>query len=157
MQMTLLPYAREILRLNDEIRFRFDRSNEECVIRVGTSDDYAVMLLSKIFEEFSDNPDIPINTICANRNVNLERFNKGELDVLLIPTRKDETLGEIVRSEPLSWVGSDDTEISSENSVPLAGFPTGCLCRELMIKALNQNKRTWSFLYSSDSAISLHT
>lgn len=156
--LTLLPYAQEILQLNDEVQKKLDLTQSNNEIRVGTSDDYAVMLLPDILDRFAlENPNVSINTICANRDSNLELFHKGELDILLIPTRVNENIGETVRSERLLWVGNSETEIDGNASIPLAGFPVGCLCRDLMIKALNKCHRKWNFLYSSNSVISLHS
>ncbi|MBN7808944.1 LysR family transcriptional regulator [Agrobacterium rosae] len=154
----LLPYANEILRLNDELQSSLKSMKRREEIRVGTSDDYAVMLLPKVLDDFTrDHPNVTMTVNCSNRDQNIEKLKKGELDILLTPVMADEQMGETLRSERLVWVGTQQTNIISDQPVPLTGFPLGCVCRELMVRSLNQQNRDWRFVYSSNSIVSIHS
>ncbi len=154
----LLRYAREILRLNDAMQSDIRSMKRRSEVRVGTSDDYAVMLLPKVLDEFTqENPHVTMTVNCSNRDQNIEKLKKGEIDILLAPVMLDEQLGETLRTERLVWVGAQDTEVIDDAPVPLTGFPVGCVCRELMIRSLNQNNREWKFVYSSNSIVSIHS
>ncbi|MCW1413410.1 LysR substrate-binding domain-containing protein [Rhizobium sp. 1AS11] len=154
----LLPYAVEILRLNDELQSDLRSMKRREEIRVGTSDDYAVILLPEILNEFSAaHPNVTMTVNCSNRDQNLEKLKKGEIDILLTPVMADEQMGETLRTERLVWVGSSETEITDSEPVPLTGFPLGCVCRDVMIRSLNQNNREWKFVYSSNSIVSIHS
>jgi len=154
----LLKYALEILRLNDEIQSNLMPTNKNAEIRIGTSDDYAVMLLPQILEGFiKKNPHVTLTTNCSNRDQNIEMLKKGDLDIILAPAMLDEKIGEALRVERLVWIGGQEMEISEEEAVPLTGFPIGCVCRDIMIRSLNQAGRTWKFVYSSNSIVSIHS
>jgi len=154
----LLPYANEILRLNDELQSNLKSMKRREEIRVGTSDDYAVMLLPKVLEDFTrDHPNVTMAINCSNRDQNIEKLKKGEIDILLTPVTADEQMGETIRSERLVWVGTHQTDIVPDQPVPLTGFPVGCVCRELMVRSLNQQNRDWRFMYSSNSIVSIHS
>lgn len=154
----LLPYANEILRLNDELQSNLKSMKQREEIRVGTSDDYAVMLLPKVLEDFTlSHPNVSMTVNCSNRDQNIEKLKKGEIDILLTPVMADEQMGETLRSERLVWVGTQQTDIVADQPVPLTGFPVGCVCRELMVRSLNQQNRDWRFVYSSNSIVSIHS
>lgn len=154
----LLRYAIEILRLNDAMQADIKSMKRNSEVRVGTSDDYAVMLLPEILDQFTQaNPHVTMTVNCSNRDQNIEKLKKGEIDILLAPVMLDEQLGETLRTERLVWVGTESTEIIADEPVPLTGFPVGCVCRELMIRSLNQNNRDWRFVYSSNSIVSIHS
>lgn len=154
----LLPYANEILRLNDELQSNLKSMKRREEIRVGTSDDYAVMLLPKVLDDFTrSHPNVTMTVNCSNRDQNIEKLKKGEIDILLAPVMADEQMGETLRSERLVWVGTQQTDIIADQPVPLTGFPVGCVCRELMVRSLNQQNRDWRFVYSSNSIVSIHS
>jgi len=158
----LAQHARKILKLNDDLFYELNDISSEGEIRLGTSDDYAVMFLSDICNEYMcDNPGVTFNTKCANRGVNIESLNNGKLDIIIVPAMPRENLGIKIRTDRLMWVGrgsgGDELQREENNPLPLAGFPSGCLCREQMIAALEKSEREWSFVYTSESIISLHS
>ncbi len=153
----LLPYALEILRLNDELQSDINSSKRIDEIRIGTSDDYAAIFVPPLLSDFSAMyPNVEINVICSNRDKSFERLKKGEIDILIAPVMADEQFGETLRIEKLVWIGSAEIAFQETEPVPLAGFPIGCVCRDLMIKALNRDNRRWRFVYSSNSIVSIH-
>ncbi|GLH80071.1 MULTISPECIES: LysR family transcriptional regulator [unclassified Bradyrhizobium] len=154
----LLPYALEIIRLNDELQASFSALKHREQIRIGTSDDYAVILLPRIIHAFrATHPDVELTVHCSNRNQNLEKFKQGELDFLLTPVTAEENIGETLRTDRLVWIGSPGIKITESEPVPLTGFPLGCVCRDLMIRILTKSNRKWKFVYSSNSIVSIHS
>ncbi len=153
----LLPYALQILRLNDELQAELGSMKRREEIRIGTSDDYAIMLLPELLSKFAfEYPNLEVIVNCSNRDQNLEKLKKGEIDVLLAPVMIDEQMGETLRTERLVWIGAADTDIPQFEPVALTGFPVGCVCRELMIRSLNECNRSWKIVYSSNSIVSIH-
>lgn len=154
----LLNYARRMLSLSKEAMDEISQPDSPGRIRIGTSDDYANMLLPEVFRAFQRNfPNVQIDVICDNADVTAHRLKDDQIDLALIASREDAPNDIIVRDEPLVWIISDSTSLANGATLPLAVFPEGCVCRDAMIDVLKRHGRDWRIVFSSDNIGAIHS
>ena len=149
----LLSYARRLLSLAEEARDVLAGPSKEGAVRLGIPEDFAAYRLTKLLASFSrSRPGLRLDvrvdqSICLRRD--LER---GELDLALFKRSAGEKGGIAVWPERVHWVTSKTHPIGAQIcSVPLIGFPTGCLYRSRAIHAIESAGRAWHMAYTSSS------
>ncbi len=149
----LLAYARRMIRLNRETLAAFDDNRLEGHIRIGTPDDYADRFLPEIMARFArSNPRVEMSVVCEPTTNLVEQIRRGALDIALITHDGEKGASEVVRREPLLWVGSANHSVHEEDVLPLAvGRPT-CVWRRAAIDMLDQMERDYRVLFTSWSA-----
>ena len=161
----LLPYARRMLTLNDEVLALMRRPATVASVRIGTPDDYATMLLPEVLARFAAiYPEIPVEVICDNSPDLVVEIEKGRYDLALVTRHPDSKAGELVRREPVAWVApphgvNKDAHrggIEHEDPLPLALFPKGCVVRDLAVAALEGIGRGWRVSFISKSVVAVH-
>jgi DNA-binding transcriptional LysR family regulator len=153
----LLTYARKMLSLSKEAIDEISQPEAHGLIRLGTSDDYANLLLPDVFRAFArKHPNVRIDVVCANADVTARRLEDDLIDLALIASRTESPADDVVRDEPLVWVTADDTSLVNGAAVPLAAFPEGCVCRDAMIDVLRRHGRDWRIAFSSDNIGAIH-
>jgi DNA-binding transcriptional LysR family regulator len=87
----------------------------------------------------------------ADQSVFLRRdLDRGELDLALLKRDAGEKGGIAVWPERVHWVTSKSRPVdTTSGSVPLIGFPAGCLYRARAIHALESAGRAWHMAYAS--------
>ena len=81
---TLLSYAREILRLNDEAASFFRRSSVSGVLRIGLPTDYAVAFLQGVLTQYTaQHPDVALEIHCDWSPAVLDKLHADELDIAI--------------------------------------------------------------------------
>ena len=151
----LLHYARRLVRLNDETLAAFDEHEVAGLVRLGTPDDYADRFLPEILARFSrSNPKAEVSVVCAPTPNLAELVAADELDVAIVThvRQKGRTDADVVRREPLLWVGSARHAVENEEVLPLALGRATCDWRKTALAALNQVERESRLLYSSWSS-----
>jgi DNA-binding transcriptional LysR family regulator len=149
----LLSYARRLLSLAEEARDVLARPDSEGAIRLGVPEDFAAYRLAKLLAAFSrSHPGLRLD-VRADQSAYLKRdLDRGELDLALFKRTAGEKGGIAVWPERVHWVTSKnhprDTRLGS---VPLIGFPTGCLYRAGAIHALESAGRSWHMTYTSSN------
>jgi DNA-binding transcriptional LysR family regulator len=149
----LLSYARRLLSLAEEARDVVARPAQEGAVRLGIPEDFALYRLAKLLATFSRaHPALRLD-IRADQSLNLKRdLDRGELDLALFKRTAGEKGGIAVWPERVHWVTSKHhTRELNVGSVPLIGFPTGCLYRARAIHALETAGRSWHMAYTSSS------
>ncbi len=153
----LLTYARKMLSLSKEAIDQISQPEAHGLIRLGTSDDYANLLLPDVFRAFArKHPNVRIDVVCANADVTARKLEDDLIDLALIASRTESPADDVVRDEPLVWVTADDTSLVNGAAVPLAAFPEGCVCRDAMIDVLRRHGRDWRIAFSSDNIGAIH-
>jgi DNA-binding transcriptional LysR family regulator len=149
----LLSYARRLLSLAEEARDVLARPGSEGAVRLGIPEDFAAYRLAKLLATFSrSRPGLRLD-VRADQSTYLRRdLERGELDLALLKRDAGESGGIAVWPERVHWVTSKSHPIDSKTgSVPLIGFPAGCLYRGRAIHALESAGRAWHMAYSSSS------
>lgn len=149
----LLSYARRLLTLAEEARDVLGQPGGEGAIRLGIPEDFAAYRLAKLLGTFSrSHPGLRLD-VRADQSKNLARdLDRGELDLALFKREAGAKGAIAVWPERVHWVTSKSHPIEvNAPSVPLIGFPTGCLYRAGAIHALESAGRAWHMSYSSSS------
>src|ERR1700723_59994 len=149
----LLSYARRLLSLAEEARDVLARPGNEGVVRLGIPEDFAAYRLAKLLATFSrSHPTLRLD-VRADQSANLRRdLERGELDLALLKRAAGEKGAIAVWPERVHWVTSKNHPVDSKvRSVPLIGFPIGCLYRAGAIHAIESAGRAWHMAYTSSS------
>jgi DNA-binding transcriptional LysR family regulator len=149
----LLSYARRLLSLAEEARDVMSQPGSEGAVRLGIPEDFAAYRLAKLLGAFSrSHPGLRLD-VRADQSKHLSRdLERGELDLALFKRAAGEKDAIAVWPERVHWVTSKAHPISADvASVPLIGFPLGCLYRAGAIHALESAGRLWHMAYTSSS------
>lgn len=149
----LLSYARRLLTLAEEARDVLREPDGGGAIRLGIPEDFAAYRLAKLLGAFSrSHPSLRLD-VRADQSKNLSRdLERGELDLALFKREAGAKGAIAVWPERVHWVTSKSHPIDvNASSVPLIGFPPGCLYRAGAIHALESAGRAWHMSYSSSS------
>ncbi len=154
----LLAYARRMIKLNDEALAVFDETELVGRVRLGTPDDYADRFLPEILARFSrSHSRAEATVVCAPSPMLIEMIEADELDLAIITQAQVRGNFEVIRREPLLWVGPQrlGPPIHEEDPLPLAlGRPT-CNWRRQALEALESVGRKHRVLYSSWNSIAV--
>lgn len=149
----LLNYARRIIRLNNEAMAAFDDNRLEGTLRIGTPDDYADRYMPEIIGRFAKtHPNVELYIVCEPSPSLAEKMSRGELDIALVTHNPRLRVSDVVRTEPLCWVGSANHPLKDDAPVPLAVGRRDCLWRQLACSALDADGRDYQVLFTSWSA-----
>jgi DNA-binding transcriptional LysR family regulator len=149
----LLAYARRLLALAEEARDVLARPGHEGAVRLGVPEDFAAYRLAKLLAAFTrSHPTLRLD-VRADQSANLKRdLERGELDLALFKRTAGEKGGIAVWPERVHWVTSKSHPRDTRTgSVPLIGFPAGCLYRAGAIHALESAGRSWHMAYTSSN------
>jgi DNA-binding transcriptional LysR family regulator len=146
-----LSYARRLLALAEEARDVMARPGSEGAVKLGIPEDFAAYRLAKLLATFSrSRPGLRLD-VRADQSTYLRRdIERGDLDLALLKRDAGEKGGIAVWPERVHWVTSKTHPIDIKSgSVPLIGFPAGCLYRSRAIHALESAGRSWHMAYTS--------
>jgi DNA-binding transcriptional LysR family regulator len=149
----LLSYARRLLSLAEEARDVLSLRGNEGAVRLGIPEDFAAYRLTKLLAGFSRaRPGLRLD-VRVDQSTYLRRdLDRGELDLALFKRSAGENGGIAVWPERVHWVTSKSHPVDPTiRSVPLIGFPTGCLYRSRAIHAIESAGRPWHMAYTSSS------
>jgi DNA-binding transcriptional LysR family regulator len=149
----LLSYARRLLSLAEEARDVVARPGHEGAVRLGIPEDFAAYRLAKLLATFARaHPNLRLD-VRADQSLSLKRdLERGDLDLALFKRDAGENGAIAVWPEKVHWVTSKPHPVDAKiASVPLIGFPAGCLYRSRAIHALESAGRSWHMAYTSSS------
>ncbi|MBH5370289.1 LysR family transcriptional regulator [Bradyrhizobium glycinis] len=149
----LLSYARRLLSLAEEARDVLRQPDSEGAIRLGIPEDFAAYRLAKLLGAFSrSHPGLRLD-VRADQSKHLARdLGRGELDLALYKREAGAKDAIAVWPERVHWVTSKSHPVNvNVPSVPLIGFPLGCIYRAGAIHALESAGRAWHTAYTSSS------
>ncbi|MDA9432736.1 LysR substrate-binding domain-containing protein [Bradyrhizobium sp. CCBAU 51627] len=149
----LLSYARRLLMLAEEARDVLREPDSEGAIRLGIPEDFAAYRLAKLLGAFSrSHPTLRLD-VRADQSKHLARdLERGELDLALYKREAGAKDAIAVWPERVHWVTSKSHPVDVDApSVPLIGFPLGCIYRAGAIHALESAGRAWHTAYTSSS------
>ncbi|MDN3557723.1 LysR family transcriptional regulator [Halomonas maura] len=153
----LLPYARHMLKLEDEAREALGEGSRGELIRFATSEEQASAYLPDLLPRHARRfPDTRLELHCDMSAALVRQFQEGLLDVVLsirhLPTRSGQLLG----WEPMVWVVAEDCRPGQWETLPLALNPEGCIFRAHALSALGREERRWDTRYASQSPTGLN-
>lgn len=148
-----LDYARQILKLHHEVFDHFQNPELNGDLNFGIPEDFASIFLQGVLTEFTQmHPKVSLHIDCDFSANLYKKFKENELDLVLIKTRESKEISESFEliSEKLMWFG-DGNLIRKGESIPLILSPDPCICRELVIEALENMNLKWHIAFSSHS------
>lgn len=148
----LLAYATRILAINDQALTTLADRSCTGILKIGSSDTYASHYFTDLIKRCALRfPDLHLDVQCGYSRLLWERYEAGDLDVVLTQGCPERIPSELLHSEPLSWVCAGDSQAFEQDPLPLAPFTKGCGDRERIINALHRAGRTYRVGYHSTS------
>lgn len=153
--LALGPYARQILRLNDDIVAHYAAESLSGWIRVGLPTDFSnAFLLAAITRFAVSHPDVRIEVeSLLSRNLRQElAADRLDLAVGIAPTQDEAFLVNAATITPL-WGVADSFCWKPETTLPLVRHPDPCEYADRMRDALRGARKSWrTILISGDVA-----
>lgn len=148
----LLPYARRMLRLQDEARRAMGDEHRGELIRLGVTEEHASAHLPILLPQIATtHPAVRLEVVCDISSALVERFQQGLLDVVLAVRHEPTQTGRLLGREPLVWVLQQDRSPGDWDTLPLALNPEGCIFRAHAFAALGRDDYRWEVRYVSRS------
>ncbi|ASW01617.1 LysR family transcriptional regulator [Paraburkholderia aromaticivorans] len=152
----LLIHAQRILRLHDEAMADLSGKGLSGTIRFGCPDDYAAVFLPHLLRQFSSqHPQALVEVVCAPTPRLLEQLEMHALDLAMISVPDDAPDDDIIRREPLVWVGSPGLDPVHFDPLPLAVSDPDTLDHAAACDALRIAGRAYRIAYASSSLAGL--
>ncbi|MFP5076040.1 LysR substrate-binding domain-containing protein [Rhizobium sp. YIM 134829] len=149
----LLNYARRMIRLNNEAVAAFDDNRLEGTLRIGTPDDYADRYIPEIIARFAKtHPNVELYIVCEPSVDLSEKMARGDLDIALVTHSPRARASDVVRTEPLCWVASNNHPLPEHAPVPLAVGKRDCQWRQAACASLDATGREYNILFTSWSS-----
>ncbi|MCW5223351.1 LysR family transcriptional regulator [Verminephrobacter aporrectodeae subsp. tuberculatae] len=143
-----LETARRLIDAHEDAFIELTQACQVERITVGTSETYAVSLLSPVLKNFKKCfPQLEIEIRCGHSWDLLEAQSSERID-LVLATHSPKHSGVTLQRQKLIWVCGPNSIAYQEERLPLAVFPNGCLYRDAAIAALVQMRRPWSIAYT---------
>lgn len=157
--LTLLGYARRILKLNEEAVSLLTQPELSGWVRIGLPDDYATRFLPEILAGFSrSHPRVQVEVICEPSTQLRQRIKRHELDLAMTTSAvPDEENALLLSREAVVWATSEQHFPHEETPLPLALFPNDCIYRSWAIDALDKAGVEYRIAYSSPSNMGLQS
>jgi len=144
--VALGPYARQMLRLNDDIVAHFANESLSGWIRVGLPTDFSnSFLLNAITRFAASHPDVRIEvTSLLSRNLRTElAADRLELVVGIAPTQDEAFLVNSASITPL-WAVAEGFRWEPRTALPIVRHPDPCEYAERMQAALRGARKSWT-------------
>ncbi len=150
---TLMAYARQMLRLNDEAYQILSRPELEGTVRLGCPDDYAGRYLPPILSGFACSfPRVRVDVHCDGSGSLIDGVTSNELDLAIATRLPDREQGEFLLRDRLVWVIAPHSDVLSRDPLPLALGRRNCIFRQMMLPELDRIDRRWHVAYESRMA-----
>ena len=149
----LLPYARKMISMNDEMIGRISSPNIKGIVRLGAPEAFAANHLPRVLVQFSkSHPSVELEVTCDLSHNLLDQFERGEYDIVLLKRdNKTKVHGQKIWRESLVWAGLERQTFHMNDIVPLILSPHPCVYRSKIIDALNKKQIKWHSVFTSSS------
>lgn len=148
----ILPFAKRALEANARIRQYFQGGALRGRIRFGASEDFVFSALPDMLAEFTArNAEVDLELTVGLSEVLYERFDAGQLDLILAKRREGDARGRRAWVDDLRWVGRPGMVPDAEAPVPLVIYPPPSMTRKRALAVLDANRRRWHVACTSGS------
>jgi DNA-binding transcriptional LysR family regulator len=153
----LLSYARRILALSNEMMARFLMPDIEGSVVLGAPDDYGNKLLPTVLKRFAEtHPNVSVDVVMDSSASLLERFDRGELDVVVYTSSEKHALEDgahILLEEDLVWAGLKGGCAYEKDPLPISMWESSCAWRAGAVEALDTIGRSYRVAYKSAQVV----
>jgi len=147
----LLPFARRIVALNDEVIGRLTDQAFEGEIVLGVPHDIVYPAIPRVLQQFNAAfPRVKVQLISSNTRDLKAQFRRGECDLILTTETTASESCETLCERPLRWIGAPGGSAWRQRPLRLA-FGRNCLFRPKVIEALDARDMRWELMVESDS------
>jgi DNA-binding transcriptional LysR family regulator len=148
----LLVHARTILHHHDEAVANISGAELSGTLRFGCPDDYASAFLPEILRGFAGmHPQVFVEVFCAPTPRLEEQLKAHLLDLALISISDAEDDANVIRREPLVWVGNQSDDAAGKEPLQLALSHPDTLDYRAACAGLESIKRTYRIAYASSN------
>ncbi|MCQ4160435.1 LysR family transcriptional regulator [Roseomonas sp. GC11] len=148
----LLPFARQVLEAGERMRRFLDATPLRGRIRLGASEDFVSARLAEILADFTaTHSAVDLELTVGLSGVLYERFDAGELDVIVAKRRGGDPRGQVAWREDVAWVGRPGWQPDPGQPLPLVLYPPPSITRALALAALEEAGRSWRVACTSGS------
>jgi DNA-binding transcriptional LysR family regulator len=152
----LIGFARGVLEANGRLERFVTGSALRGRLRFGASEDFAFSALPDVLAEFADvHPSIDLELTVGLSGLLYERFDAGELDLILVKRRAGDDRGMVAWREQTVWLGRAGIRPDPAQPLPLVLYPPPSITRRLALDALEKVGRSWRVACTSSSLAGL--
>jgi DNA-binding transcriptional LysR family regulator len=154
----LVPFAREIITLNDEIGRRLNGKVIEGRVRFGVVEDFAATRLIDILRAFRDqNPKVDIDIIVEPNRRLAALFENDQLDLVVCDSACLDRKPLLIWTEHLLWAVQSDFVVEAGVPLPIILFDETCPWRVQSIAALSHRDITWKTVCVASTLVAMAT
>ncbi|ONG58308.1 LysR family transcriptional regulator [Pseudoroseomonas deserti] len=148
----LVDFARQVLEAHARMQRFFEGSQLRGRIRLGASEDFVSAQLAQVLAEFTQaHSAVDLELTVGLSGILYERYDAGELDVIVVKRRAGDPRGQLAWREALAWVGRPGWRPDPALPLPLVLYPPPSITRALALAALEAAGRSWRVACSSAS------
>lgn len=145
----LLPYAKRMVQLNDEVIMRLTDQTFEGEITLGVPHDIVYPLVPQVLKSFNASyPRVKVTLKSSSTLQLYEALERGEADIILTTEAELRPGGETLTDMPLRWVGAKGGQCWRRRPLPVA-FCQLCIFRPIALAALEANGIDWDLTVDS--------
>jgi DNA-binding transcriptional LysR family regulator len=150
--LEVLGYAREMLRLDAELRNKLARREVAGTVRLGLPVDYAPYIPGTLTLFAERYPRVELAVRSEFSVTLIEQARAGEIDMAIVTRELDAPGGVRLRREPLVWVAAPGASVQLQEPLPLAISPEGiCAFRAAATTRLDAVGRRWRTAYEGQA------
>lgn len=147
--LDLLGHARKILEAHTGALLAMHGAGVSGRVSFGVPDDYVMTYLAPVLRTFSARfSAVEVTLVCEPSISLLSTLKRGEIDLALM-TRDTSHRGELLFSESLIWVGSEQHETWKRDPLPVAIHGIDTRLRAQVIAGLSGLQRRYRVVYNS--------
>lgn len=153
-----LAYAERILKMHDEAVSAFSQKGLHGSIVFGSPEDYLLSFFPMLLKSFGTRyPDVEIKVLSAPTAELRALLPSRKVDLALVSTPNLADVDNIVRTEPLVWVGSKPTLEAHDfgDTVPLALPASNAMDHRAACEAMARAGLRYKISYASNSLAGL--
>jgi DNA-binding transcriptional LysR family regulator len=154
----LVDFARRIIQVEAGAVAALSRKGLRGTVRLGIPDDYAESFLAEILSRFNRrHPLVEVSVVCEASQELAAQVFAGALELALVTDHPGLRGFEVLREEPLVFVGSERLRLEDGEPVPLALGSATCLWRRATDEALAAARRPTRGLFFSKNYSAIGT
>lgn len=148
----MVEFAGNVLEATGRMERFFATKVERSRLHLGISEDFAMSGLADVLSSFQhQEPSIDLELTVGLSGFLYQRFDAGDLDVILAKRRPGDKRGRTAWRDRLVWIGKPGVHPESDAPVPLVAYAPPSITRSLAIEALEKANRSWRVSCSSGS------
>lgn len=148
----LLPRARRLLSLNDEICSEMNSHAVTGTVRLGMASDLIATWAAPIIQGYAGiYPDVEVSLVSGSSTDLLAGLRNGTVDLIVIEEPANNRTGQCLRVENLVWAGVADGVAHQKRPLPISMVDETCAFRSAVLAALQSHNSAWRTLFENGS------